>query len=324
MTDLIVSVVVIGRNEGARLSHCLASIKGRFERVVYVDSASTDDSVDVATQAGVTVISLDTSRPFSAARGRNEGFEALAGDNPPDLVQFIDGDCILEPDWLAQGVAAMQRDKEIGIVTGWRAEIHRDRSVYNALCDFEWHRPAGDIAACGGDMLVRAEVFRALDGFNETVIAAEDDEFCTRVRKLGLRITRLPVAMTKHDANMLDFTSWWRRAMRSGHGFAQVGHLHKGYFASEKRRVVVFGAVLPVLAILGLGLSLWLFVGVLGIYLLSYIRTCRGLLRAGLARREALHHALFLSVSKFPNLIGMVTYYGRLIFGRKIQIIEYK
>lgn len=41
-------VVVIGRNEGERLRHCLASITPWTDRVVYVDSASTDDSVKTA------------------------------------------------------------------------------------------------------------------------------------------------------------------------------------------------------------------------------------------------------------------------------------
>jgi hypothetical protein len=39
---------------------------------------------------------------------------------------------------------------------------------------------------------------------------------------------------------------------------------------------------------------------------------------------RALHHALFLSLSKFPNLIGMLTYYLRKRRGAAMRIIEYK
>jgi hypothetical protein len=40
--------------------------------------------------------------------------------------------------------------------------------------------------------------------------------------------------------------------------------------------------------------------------------------------RAALHQAIFLSLSKFPNLIGMLTYKLRKWQGVAMQIIEYK
>ena len=46
----LVSVVIIGRNEGPRLSRCLASVRAADAQaftleILYVDSASSDDSV---------------------------------------------------------------------------------------------------------------------------------------------------------------------------------------------------------------------------------------------------------------------------------------
>ena len=315
-----IAAVVIGRNEGARLKRCLASVQAQVARIVYVDSGSTDDSVAFARSIGVEVVELDRSAPFTAARGRNAGAMALrdSGDMP-DYIQFIDGDCLLVPGWIAAGLAHLQARPDLGIVTGWRSEIERDRSVYNAICDFEWHRPAGPIEACGGDMMVRAPAFFDLDGFNPQVIAAEDDEFCVRMRKSGLGIERLPLSMTRHDAAMTRFSEWWRRAVRSGHGFAQVGDLH-------------YGLALPLVALAGLMLALsgavltglLVIIAVMTGYELSWLRTMQGLIRAGLPTREAMHHALYLSLSKFPNLIGMLTYYWRRSQRRDMNIIEYK
>src|ERR1700690_2587435 len=54
------SVVVIGRNEGARLAECLGSVgKARgveVREIIYVDSASTDGSPELASQYGAVVI----------------------------------------------------------------------------------------------------------------------------------------------------------------------------------------------------------------------------------------------------------------------------
>lgn len=328
-----VAAVVIGRNEGARLKRSLASVKEQVARIVYVDSGSTDDSVAFARSIGVEVIELDRNAPFTAARGRNAGAKALchSGD-APDYIQFIDGDCILVPGWIDAAQAHLDARPDLGIVTGWRSEIHRDASVYNAICDFEWHRPAGPIAACGGDMMVRASAFLELDGFNPQVIAAEDDEFCVRMRKTGRGIERLPLPMTRHDAAMTRFSEWWRRAVRSGHGFAQVGHLHPEHFRPERRRVSLYGLAVPLFAVAGVGLSLsgavlpglLVMIAALMVYELSWLRTVQGLIRDGLPAREAMHHAIYLSLSKVPNLIGMITYYRRHLQRRDMNIIEYK
>jgi glycosyltransferase involved in cell wall biosynthesis len=317
-----IAVVLIGRNEGARLEASLASLSGQGLRLVYVDSGSTDNSVAAARAAGAEVVELDTMTPFTAARARNAGFAALSPDLP-DAVQFLDGDCIVVPGWIDRAAAALKADDSIGLVTGWRSEIHPEASVYNALCDHEWHRPAGEITACGGDMLLRVVAYQEVGGFDGTIIASEDEEFCQRLRKAGWRLIRLAAPMTRHDAAMRTFGQWWQRAVRSGHGFAQVGELHPGYFARERARVWVYGLALPLMAVAGL---FWfpLLAGVLSAYAMSYAKTVQGLRASGMNTRGALHQAIFLSLSKFPNLIGMLTYKLRKWRGAAMQIIEYK
>ena len=71
-------IVTIGRNEGERLHRCLTSVVRRGQKVVYVDSNSTDGSVELRRSLGADVVSLDVSRPICVPRARNEGFEQLA------------------------------------------------------------------------------------------------------------------------------------------------------------------------------------------------------------------------------------------------------
>jgi GT2 family glycosyltransferase len=321
-----VAVVLIGRNEGARLRIALTALADKNVGFVYVDSGSDDDSVAQAQAAGAIVVELDRSAPFTAARGRNAGFQALDDSGEmPEFIQFIDGDCALVPGWLQAGAEALAADETLAIVTGWRSELHPKDSIYNRLCDNEWHRPAGDIKACGGDMMVRTTAFQATGGFDPNVIAAEDDEFCIRIRAAGWRIRRLPLPMTRHDAAMTRFAEWWQRAKRSGHGFAQVGAMHPPYFQRERRRAVLFGAVLPLFGLLALSVGpLWLLWVIAALYGVSYLRGAANLAREGLELRDALWQASFLSLSKFPNLIGMLIYYRRRLGGRKMMLIEYK
>ncbi len=325
MPDPSVGIVIIGRNEGARLVQCLASVNTNLGRVVYVDSGSTDNSILEAQKAGAEVVILDISAPFTAARARTAGFHALQDTGVmPDFVQFIDGDCSVQPNWIASAMAELDANTNLGIVTGWRKEVDATRSIYNALCDFEWRRPAGDILTCGGDMMVRSAAFTEVGGFNATVIAAEDDEFCVRIRKAGWKLQRLPVEMTLHDANMTKFSQWWDRAVRTGHGFAQVGDMHPEYFTKERKRVWAYGAILPLIAVMGLLVSVWVFYAVLGLYGVSYLRTVKGLYANGLGENQAVKQAVFLMLSKFPNFQGIMLYYWRRFRGHKMNIIEYK
>lgn len=320
-----VDVVLIGRNEGHRLVKSLASVVPQARRVIYVDSGSTDTSVAVAQDAGATVVNLDMSVPFTAARARNAGFEAvMAQDDPPEAVQFLDGDCTMIDGWLGAGFARLQADPDLGLVTGLQAELQRDLTIYNQLSDFEWKRPTGEIDACGGNMMVRVSAFQSVGGFNPTVIAAEDDEFCTRLRKAGWRLIRIAQDMSLHDGGHLRFEQWWKRAERTGHGFAQVGHMHPEYFLRERQRGWVYGLVLPLVAVLGAAASPAVPLLVLGVYGFSYLRTLKGLHAKGLPPHEARLHAVFLTLSKFPNVIGMLRYHWRRLNHAQMRIIEYK
>src|SRR3982075_4453960 len=95
----VFGAVSIGRNEGERFKRCLLSLS-MSDRIVYVDSGSTDGSVEWAKTQGVDVVELNLNAPFTAARARNAGF-ALLRELAPQLeyVQFVDGDCELAQDW---------------------------------------------------------------------------------------------------------------------------------------------------------------------------------------------------------------------------------
>src|SRR5690606_35369380 len=119
---------------------------------VYVDSGSTDGSVALASALGAEVVELDMRQPFTAARARNAGYVRLLALVPGlELVQFVDGDCELDPTWIGKATRLLEERPEVAVVCGRRRERHPDRSVYNRLCDLEWDTPVGETDACGGD-----------------------------------------------------------------------------------------------------------------------------------------------------------------------------
>ncbi len=321
-----VGVVVIARNEGDRLKRCLSSLIEEAQQVVYVDSGSQDDSVAYARSLGIETIILDESAPHTAARGRNAGFDAITAQGGIDYVQFIDGDCGVEPGWIAAAQATLDQEASIGVVTGWRTEVDPTRNAYHAMCEVEWHRPPGDIASCGGDMMVRADAFRMAGGFNPRMIASEDEEFCLRLtERTGMRVHRLARVMTHHDIRMSRFGEWWRRHVRAGHGFAEVGRIYPWHFRRERMRVWIYAVALPVLALIGALIGQWWIMALVALaYGANWLRTAWGLRRTGLGTTKALQHAGFILVSKLPQLQGMLTFQARRARGAEFHLIEYK
>lgn len=217
-----VGIVVIGRNEGERLLRCLQSVRGE-SHVVYVDSGSTDGSIVHARRLGAQIVELDISQPFSAARGRNAGFQCLSKYHPTlNLIQFVDGDCELDRAWLRRARHELEQDDSIAVVCGQLCERHPRQSIYSLLCDMEWRKPCGEVAYCGGTFMVRAAIFRTLGGFDPSVSAGEEPELCSRIRAAGGRIVRVDAPMAIHDANMTRFGQWWNRNVRTGYGGLDV------------------------------------------------------------------------------------------------------
>jgi glycosyltransferase involved in cell wall biosynthesis len=169
-----VGLVVIGRNEGERLARCLKSVRAVANRV-YVDSGSTDGSLALARHEGVALVELAVPPQFTAARARNSGLGRLLADDPDlEFVQMVDGDCEVQPGWIAAALAALRAEPDLALVFGRRRERYPERSIYNALCDDEWNAPVGESPGCGGDALFRVAALRQVDFYNPAMIAGED------------------------------------------------------------------------------------------------------------------------------------------------------
>lgn len=314
-------IVAIGRNEGERLVRCLTSI-GSGVPVVYVDSASTDRSVAVAQAAGAIVLRLDMALPFTAARARAEGVELLRARVPDvALVMFVDGDCELEPGWLATASAYLADHPGIAAVCGRRRERFPEASLYNHVADWEWDTPVGEAASCGGDALMRLSAYEAVGGFDATMIAGEEPELCSRLRAAGWRIMRLDAPMTIHDAAMLRFGQWWRRAIRGGFGYAQAWQVTRvrggsGLYGADLRRMLVWAVAVPVVCVAAAVLIhpalILIWPGLIAVQLLRW-------------RREVgVGHAALAAVGHFAVLAGALRYAWRSARGSAGGTLVYK
>ncbi len=294
--------VVIGRNEGKRLGACLRSLEIDRYPVVYVDSGSSDDSVQQAENLGAEVVALNISSPFTAARARNAGCNRLNElRRGLQYVQFVDGDCVMVDGWLVAAEAFLDGHDDVAIVSGRVREIRPGATVYNQLCDIEWDTSVGEARQCGGIAMMRVSAVQDVGGFHDELIAGEEPELCLRLREKGWKIWRLQNEMALHDADIRHFGQWWKRTLRGGFAYAAVSTLHARspmrIWHRETIRALFWGFILPII-ILAAGVlympSLWLFL----IYPLQIAGHCPS---KGAMSVRSWQYGLFMTIAKLPK-----------------------
>jgi glycosyltransferase involved in cell wall biosynthesis len=337
MSDPAVSVVVIGRNEGERLTRCLQSVaamepaRSAIElggvELIYVDSASTDNSARRAAALGARVLEVNPQRPCAAV-GRNAGWRAAAAP----IVLFLDGDTRVAPDFVAASLGEFD-DPKVAVVWGHRREIAPGASIFNRVLDLDWIYPPGPSEFCGGDALIRRRVLEEVGGFDERLIAGEEPEMCQRIRARGYTILHVDRPMTGHDLAMTRWAQYWRRAVRAGYAYAEVSDRFAAaginLWRAEARRNRVHGALMLAIAADAVGGAIVLRSFSPALVALALI----GLLAVRTANRvrwkspdfnTRFLYGLHSHLQQIPILCGQIRYWRDRRAGRIGGLIEYK
>jgi len=328
----MLSVVVIGRNEGERLRACLESVcamrRGAWAmELIYVDSGSTDRSVALAESLGAKTIALRPQHP-TAALGRNAGWRAACGD----VILFLDGDTVLAPGFVVQALPEFA-DASVACVWGHRREIYPKRSVYNRVMDLDWVYAPGFTQFCGGDALWRRAVLEQVGGFDERLIAGEEPELCRRTIAAGYKVLHLDSAMTGHDLAMTRFSQYWRRCSRAGHAYAEIALRFAGsaepFWSDEVRRNGWRALMLCVIVLGGLVASAvtrsaWPLMLMVAVFVALIMRS------AWKARWKSndvltlLLYGLHSHLQQVPIFVGQVQFRMNRYRGQRAALVEYK
>jgi glycosyltransferase involved in cell wall biosynthesis len=327
----VLSVVVIGRNEGQRLARCFESI-ARIKRVdvkevIYVDSASTDCSAELASRYGAFSITIHPERP-TAAVARNTGWRRAASD----LILFLDGDTVLRPDFPRNAYDALSMDESIAAVWGHRREMHPERSIFNRVLDLDWIYRPGLTDFCGGDVLMRRIALVETGGFDDGLIAGEEPELCRRMRARGFKILHIDEPMTGHDLAIRHWGQYWKRALRAGHAYAEVSERFRNsndsFWSSEQKANILRGSFWALsftaasITIVRFGFvpfACWL-----GLLLLLSSRSGWRARWKSESLLTLLLYGIHSQVQQVPIFIGQLTYAFEKSRSNRSRLIEYK
>jgi GT2 family glycosyltransferase len=182
------------------------------------DNGSTDGTCDAVRRRFPSVHVHWSPVNLGVAGGRNAVAEVAIERFDPEFLCFLDNDLVLTPGFLAALAAELGANPETGQVQAKLRYLDRPEILnYGGGSDLSfWRgrtRPVGDgeedrgqydrvtpCVACGGAMMVRAELFQRLGGFDLAFnpFGPEDLDFSLRLQALGYRALYVPTAMAFH------------------------------------------------------------------------------------------------------------------------------
>lgn len=218
-----VTVVIPVLNEARRITACLDALAAQrnappFE-VIVVDNGSRDATPELVRShaIGARLEGERTRGPYAA---RNKGIASARGE----IVAFTDADCLVEPDWLAAGVAVL--DGGADLAGGEIVQIANehpsvweryDRATYLKQDRFiELER-----FAATANLFVKADVFAKLGGFVPELTASGDLELGQRATKAGYGLVYAPLARVRHHPRAT-LRDTWALHRKLGMGFSEL------------------------------------------------------------------------------------------------------
>ena len=193
----MISAIVIGKNEGERLTRCIDSIHAALgvlaHEIIYVDSRSTDDSLQRAKACGARCFVL-AAQKTTAGLGRHVGAKEARGE----YLLFLDGDMQLQKGFCEKAMMAMAQRGYDGC-TGIRKDIYLRNGEVAGENDNYFGCTAERIAPeFGGALFIKKEALEKAGGWSPDTIACEEAELHARLKAHKLLIAELPVNMIIH------------------------------------------------------------------------------------------------------------------------------
>jgi hypothetical protein len=175
------SVIIPAHNEEAFIGNCLQSIKYAADKVpeeveiIVALNRCTDRTADIAASQHAVIVNEDSK---NLAKIRNAAARAATGD----MIVTIDADSRMSSNMFAEITRYLTTGKFIGggvMIRPERWSVGIFMSLLTVLPFLLIHRVSGGLFWC------HRRDFKAVGGFNEALVSAEDLDFAKRLKAYG-------------------------------------------------------------------------------------------------------------------------------------------
>lgn len=230
------SVVIAAFNAAGTIAEQLSALVAQRPsqpwEILVCDNGSTDETRELVGQWArrhPDIRLVDASRRRGPAAARNIGVASSSGD----WIAFCDADDVVGEGWVRAVTDSLQ---EHPFVAG-RFSLTRFGGARFAV---SWspqleglsvvHFLPGFVTAGAGNMAMHRTVFDAVGGFEESALAAEDDDFCLRAQLTGFPLT-FDSEMVLHVRQRTGLRAVYRQARAYGIGAHRLRHRYSAFLA---------------------------------------------------------------------------------------------
>lgn len=186
------SVIIPALNEEYLLPRLLDSLsKQSFKdfEVILVDANSTDKTVEITHLYSKSFpLILARTKEKNISNSRNTG----ARNAKSNYLVFIDADNFIHPNFLKDIQALLEKKSFDMIIPAVEPDIKTP--AYRIICSFvnlsvtitKW---LGFSHTTGGNLVIKRDAFKVLNGFDETIFVSEDQDIVKRANKRGFSVT---------------------------------------------------------------------------------------------------------------------------------------
>jgi GT2 family glycosyltransferase len=217
-------IIILTYNQQAKTLECLSHLTKEVDipfSILVWDNGSHDETVEAVQEAYPQVVTHYHTQNLGVAGGRNAAARMAIADLGATHLLFLDNDIWVEPGFISALYAPFEEDERVGqtqsklrlmdapdrINDGGGARINfllwRVTPVGYGELDQGQHDSIRECVSCGGSMMVRADVFQMLEGFDLLFgpFGPEDMDFSLRLKKSGYKALYIPAAVGYHEVS---------------------------------------------------------------------------------------------------------------------------
>lgn len=231
----MISFIVIGRNEGWKLTKSIQSILDTIEyndllsfEIIYVDSDSSDDSIERVKKFNDVII-FKLTGDLNAGIARNVGAQNSKGD----VLFFIDGDMEIQPKFLSL-VYSIKNGLIHDFVSGNWINYYYNFSD-KLLRKDNYKEMEVDVyeKVTGGFFLINKMSWNLVGGIDEKFKISEDIDIGMRLAKKGIFLLRKKeIGVIHHTIDYFDKKRMWKDFWTMNHIYGR-SYLYRNHMLNR-------------------------------------------------------------------------------------------
>ncbi|RCS25156.1 glycosyltransferase [Phyllobacterium salinisoli] len=205
-----VSIIMKTLNEEKRIAAAIESAlaalsqdveKGKSE-IIVADSGSTDRTIEIASQYPVTVVQIEAPAKPSCGIGPQLGFQYSHNE----FICLMDGDMLLDKDFLAAAIAFLKANPRAAGVTGHVVEMNVDNLEFTRrVRRVSPENRIGPLDRMNGGGLYRRSAIEEAGYFSDRNLHGyEEFDLGVRLRALGWSLHRLDRRFVSHFGHSIN------------------------------------------------------------------------------------------------------------------------